>query len=70
LLVGAGVFDAGGVAGALRNVSVEPEGAAALRKYGGAVQALHELKASSDDTTTARYASALLKNLKNLNPKP
>ena len=49
-------------AGALRNVSVEAEGADALRKYGGAVEALQELKTCTD-TTTARYASALLKNL-------
>ena len=50
------------VAGALRNLSVEAAGAEPLKKYQGALQALWELKKSSD-ATTARYSAALLKNL-------
>lgn len=48
--------------GALRNLSVEATGAEQLKKYEGAIEALWELKTSSD-ATTARYSVALLKNL-------
>jgi len=50
------------MAGALRNLSVEAVGAQALNKYHGAINALNELK-TSNDSTTARYSAALLKNL-------
>jgi hypothetical protein len=41
---------------------VEATGAEQLKKYEGAIEALWELKTSSD-ATTARYSAALLKNL-------
>lgn len=49
-------------AGALRNLSVDPGGAQALKKYEAAIEALWELKACND-ATTARYSNALLRNL-------
>jgi hypothetical protein len=49
----------------LRNLSVEAAGASALNaaRFQAAIQALYVLK-SSHDATTARYAAALLRNLK------
>jgi hypothetical protein len=46
----------------LRNLSVDPGGAQALKKYEAAIEALWELKACND-ATTARYSNALLRNL-------